>query len=387
MIKNGDHFKFTNEREFLKTLKNNTERDWTIGTSSLRRIAQLKHLEPEVRVEDIRGNIDTRLKHLDSPDKDYAALILAAAGLKRAGFGDRISASLRNEWWHAVGQGAIAVECRENDEFIHNLLYPLIHFKTTYEIIAERSFMQYLEGGCSVPLGVKCWFGDEDQQATTYRKKVANGNGHCESNGNDAIKKEDNLNNKNGCPYKKETDSCSDQKTNSESKEFKNGNKDEGETVKAVETPVRVAGDSIVKNSMCPVLAAKRAMEAILKQDQSVDQEEFNTSDSFNCNDISNLTLSGVVFSPDGQRSIGFIGNLAEAVKYFDQQKDQPEPKVNCSHISLPTRACPKLQQVRVDYVNCAKLGIYVARKMVEAGAQDILDELKRVRHRSESAE
>lgn len=156
-------------QEWLKN--NNLNETIVIGTSSLRRIAQLRRYNPNVQAIDIRGNITTRLKKLDNPDGPYSALILACAGLTRGEYGDRISFVLKDNWWHAVGQGALAVECREDDASTIRFLSPLIHCKTTYEVVAERVFMAKLEGGCSVPLGTKCsWdppnivnedFGDE----------------------------------------------------------------------------------------------------------------------------------------------------------------------------------------------------------------------------------
>lgn len=135
-----------------------------IGTSSLRRIAQLKQLNPQIKITDIRGNLNTRLSKLDNPDNEYSALILAAAGLKRADYGSRISKRLSDEWYYAVGQGALAIETRENDPFIMNLLKPLIDLQTTCECLAERTFMQKLEGGCSVPIGVKCQWNETTKQ-------------------------------------------------------------------------------------------------------------------------------------------------------------------------------------------------------------------------------
>jgi len=128
----------------------------TIGTSSLRRIAQLKHLNPNIKIADIRGNLNTRISKLDNESSPYSALILASAGLKRADYNNRISKRLLDDWYYAVGQGALAIECRTNDKTITDLLRPIIDMKTTFECLAERTFMQQLEGGCSVPIGVKC---------------------------------------------------------------------------------------------------------------------------------------------------------------------------------------------------------------------------------------
>lgn len=128
----------------------------TIGTSSLRRIAQLRKINSTIKVVDVRGNLTTRINKLDDPQQPYDALILASSGLKRSGLESRISAILHSDWWYAVGQGALAVECREDDSSTMALLSPLIDYRSTYEAICERAFMQTLEGGCSVPLGVRC---------------------------------------------------------------------------------------------------------------------------------------------------------------------------------------------------------------------------------------
>lgn len=379
VLKKDGCIKFTDEKEFLKRLVEDKSHNWTIGTSSLRRIAQLKHLQPNIQVADIRGNIDTRLKKLDDLQSDYAALVLAAAGLKRAGFGDRINVSLRNNWWHAVGQGAIALECRENDEFIHNLLYPLIHFKTTYEIIAERSFMQYLEGGCSVPLGVKCWFGPTDQQLTTYSNQSSTEPVEREKSVLLPVNGDSNSI-KNGKRSLMDDASESIHETHEHIKKIRvDGDSLCPETVCNGNSPE--SNGSVAKAGVCPVLTAKRVMEHLFDNSRTlIDQQEYESSDLFDCNNISNLSLSGVVYSPDGKRHVRFESSLDEAIRHFDQLPDDQKPKVNCSHVSFPTRACPKLQQVRIDYEHCAQLGVFVAQKLIELGAQGILDELKAVR-------
>ncbi|WP_309743248.1 hydroxymethylbilane synthase [Chamaesiphon sp. OTE_20_metabat_361] len=124
-----------------------------IGTSSLRRLAQLRHHFPHFVFKDVRGNVNTRLAKLDAGE--YDALILAAAGLQRLDFGDRIHqvipASLS---LHAVGQGALGIECRTEDPEILALLQTLQHQPTADRCYAERSFLRELEGGCQVPIGV-----------------------------------------------------------------------------------------------------------------------------------------------------------------------------------------------------------------------------------------
>lgn len=124
-----------------------------IGTSSLRRLAQLRHHYPQLVFKDIRGNLNTRLQKLD--EGGYDAIILAAAGLLRMGMGDRIHAILPPSIsLHAVGQGALGIECREGDAEILDLLKVLSHSATTVRCLAERAFLRELEGGCQVPIGV-----------------------------------------------------------------------------------------------------------------------------------------------------------------------------------------------------------------------------------------
>jgi len=126
-----------------------------IGTSSLRRAAQLRAAFPSLVFQDVRGNLNTRLRKLDDPAGPYAALILAVAGVARLGWADRISQYLEGDLcMHAVAQGALAVECREEDSKTLALLANLHHRETVLATIAERSFMKTLEGGCSVPVAV-----------------------------------------------------------------------------------------------------------------------------------------------------------------------------------------------------------------------------------------
>lgn len=124
-----------------------------IGTSSLRRLAQLRHHFPHLRFKDVRGNLNTRLKKLDNGE--YDALILAAAGLIRMNMGDRVHQVLPPKIsLHAVGQGALGIECRDNDPDILALIQKLQHQPTAYRCYAERAFLRELEGGCQVPIGV-----------------------------------------------------------------------------------------------------------------------------------------------------------------------------------------------------------------------------------------
>ncbi|TSL04355.1 Porphobilinogen deaminase [Bagarius yarrelli] len=125
-----------------------------IGTSSLRRAAQLKKRFPHLEFKDIRGNLNTRLKKLDD-GSDFAAIILAAAGLKRMGWERRISQILSSDdCMYAVGQGALAVEVRSCDQDILEMVSVLHDRNTVLRCIAERAFLKRLEGGCSVPVAV-----------------------------------------------------------------------------------------------------------------------------------------------------------------------------------------------------------------------------------------
>ncbi|KAG5876545.1 hypothetical protein JTB14_010316 [Gonioctena quinquepunctata] len=128
--------------------------DSVIGTSSLRRTAQLAKKHPHLKVENIRGNLNTRLKKLDDLGK-YQAIILAAAGLIRIGWKERISEILtEDELLYAVGQGALAIECRADDEEILALFESVYNLHTAIRITAERSFLKTLGGGCSAPVAV-----------------------------------------------------------------------------------------------------------------------------------------------------------------------------------------------------------------------------------------
>ena len=123
-----------------------------VGTGSLRRQAQLLHLRPDLDIRDLRGNVDTRLRKVESGE--YEAIMLSKAGLDRLGLSQRISEVLSPEvCMPAVGQGAIAVECRLKDTEAADILAPLDDGETRTAIIAERALLGALEGGCQVPLG------------------------------------------------------------------------------------------------------------------------------------------------------------------------------------------------------------------------------------------
>jgi hydroxymethylbilane synthase len=124
-----------------------------VGTSSLRRLAQLRHHFPHLEFKDVRGNLNTRLAKLDAGE--YDALILAFAGLHRLNMGNRIHQVIPPEIsLHAVGQGALGIECRAGDTEILDLIKALEHTPTAQRCYAERAFLRTLEGGCQVPIGV-----------------------------------------------------------------------------------------------------------------------------------------------------------------------------------------------------------------------------------------
>lgn len=139
-----------------------------VGTSSVRRAAQLRRRYPGLVFKDVRGNIETRMRKCD--EEDYDCIILAAAGLLRMGYDARIAQWLDSTtegggMLHAVGQGALAMEIREGDGKTLEIIKPLCHEKTMLATFAERAVMRSLEGGCSVPIGVETkWVGEDKLQ-------------------------------------------------------------------------------------------------------------------------------------------------------------------------------------------------------------------------------
>ncbi|MGH8216832.1 MAG: hydroxymethylbilane synthase [Rhodanobacteraceae bacterium] len=126
-----------------------------VGTSSLRRSAQLRACRPDLDIADLRGNVGTRLAKLDRGD--YAAIVLAVAGLKRMGLESRIRARLAPpEWLPAPGQAALAVEARAGDGQLAALLAPLDHPPTRRAVMAERALSAEMGGDCTMPLGAWC---------------------------------------------------------------------------------------------------------------------------------------------------------------------------------------------------------------------------------------
>jgi len=123
-----------------------------VGTSSLRRRAQLAAMRPDLKIVDLRGNLDTRLRKLD--EGQFQAIILAAAGLNRLGMSSRATGYFTpKEMLPAVGQGALGIELRKDDEELFAGLAFLNDARTTVAVAAERAFLQRLEGGCQVPIG------------------------------------------------------------------------------------------------------------------------------------------------------------------------------------------------------------------------------------------
>jgi len=131
-----------------------------VGTSSLRREAQLREKRPDLKIQWLRGNVQTRLGKLDNGD--YDAIILATAGLVRLKLQDRITQELDTEFsLPAGGQGAVGIECRNDDIEMLELLKPLHHQYTAWRVLAERAMNRRLEGGCQVPIGCYATISDD----------------------------------------------------------------------------------------------------------------------------------------------------------------------------------------------------------------------------------
>jgi hydroxymethylbilane synthase len=122
-----------------------------VGTSSLRRQAQLLHVRPDLQIKMLRGNVDTRLRKLQ--ENHFDAIVLAASGLKRLGWDEHITECLPFDVsLPAIGQGALGIEGREDDGFVRNLVSRLEHQQTRVTVTAERALLKRLEGGCQVPI-------------------------------------------------------------------------------------------------------------------------------------------------------------------------------------------------------------------------------------------
>ncbi len=127
------------------------KKNFIIGTSSLRRASQIKHVRPDIIIKSIRGNLDTRIKKLKAGE--YDAIVLAAAGLKRLGQADEITQYLdENIMLPAVGQGALCIETRQNDDDIAPIMEKLDHYDTRVCVTGERAFLKQIEGSCHLPV-------------------------------------------------------------------------------------------------------------------------------------------------------------------------------------------------------------------------------------------
>ncbi len=132
-----------------------------VGTSSLRRQAQLLHARPDLRIEMLRGNVDTRLRKLH--ENQFDAIVLAASGLRRLGWDGHIVECLPTKVsLPAIGQGALGIEGREDDGFVRNLMSKLEHRQTRVTVMAERALLRRLEGGCQVPIAGHAVFEGEN---------------------------------------------------------------------------------------------------------------------------------------------------------------------------------------------------------------------------------
>jgi hydroxymethylbilane synthase len=142
----------SHKAERIETLPPNAR----VGTGSLRRKAQLLHLRPDLIVEDIRGNVETRLRKLE--EGQFDAIVLAEAGLKRLGLAQDIAHIIpRQDMLPAVGQGALAIETRADDKQTQALLSPLDHRNSHWAILAERALLAELRAGCLAPVGAFAW--------------------------------------------------------------------------------------------------------------------------------------------------------------------------------------------------------------------------------------
>ena len=149
-----------------------------VGTSSVRRSSQLMKNYPHLRFDSARGNINTRVQKLDAEDSPFECLLLAAAGLQRVGLDHRITTYLdAPDMYYAVGQGALGVETRKGDEQIKQLLQAIEDVPTSLCCHAERSLMRYLEGGCSVPIGVHTDY-DKTTQVLKFNAIVVSPDGN-----------------------------------------------------------------------------------------------------------------------------------------------------------------------------------------------------------------
>ncbi|KAL8873316.1 MAG: hypothetical protein Q9174_001192 [Haloplaca sp. 1 TL-2023] len=164
-----------------------------VGTSSIRRAAMIRRRYPHLEIQDVRGNVGTRLRKVDDRAFGFDCLVMAGAGIQRIGLGDRVDEWLNpadgsslgdqegNEGMlHAVGQGAIGLEVREGDEWVYGLLEGkdggrgVVVNRASWECQAERSLLRTLEGGCSVPVGVSCTWEDKEHERAQPEENTGN---------------------------------------------------------------------------------------------------------------------------------------------------------------------------------------------------------------------
>jgi hydroxymethylbilane synthase len=158
-----------------------------VGTSSLRRRAQLLHARPDLDVVELRGNVPTRLRKVE--EGQVHAAILAAAGLQRLGVHQRIDAWLEPPaWLPAAGQGVIAVQARADDEGVASLLAPLHHEPSGIAVRAERAFLATLEGGCQVPIGALVM---QSETGLVLHGLIADAGGHRVVRGEEPVSSQD----------------------------------------------------------------------------------------------------------------------------------------------------------------------------------------------------
>ncbi|OJJ56082.1 hypothetical protein ASPSYDRAFT_92274 [Aspergillus sydowii CBS 593.65] len=137
-----------------------------VGTSSVRRSAQLRRLYPHLRFANLRGNVETRLAKVDNPESEYTCMVMSAAGLERIGLKHRITQYMGSKdggILHAVGQGALGLEIRRGDTKTLEFLNQLGDRKSTLACLAERALLRTLEGGCTVPIGAETEWVDDVQ--------------------------------------------------------------------------------------------------------------------------------------------------------------------------------------------------------------------------------
>lgn len=159
----------------LDDLNNDKTGNHVVGTSSIRRQSQVLNIYPNLKVKDLRGNIETRMNRLEDIKLGYSAIILAYSGLERMGetYLKKITHIAPDTFFYAVSQGALGVECREDDEQVLNLLNSISDEKTRISCTQERNLLKILQVGCHAPLSVKTEIDDEMKQITMYARLLS----------------------------------------------------------------------------------------------------------------------------------------------------------------------------------------------------------------------